>query len=179
MAVNVHTPISISARGYTYMLCTQAHCSQCKQRTLHTKRLLQTLHMFLCNLCKRHSLKKDLPGGGWRPCPPLHLVRPACTASSSSRGWLLKQTSIVSVRSPTPSRTALPFVAALLLTYFLKSLRWSEWSAEKAQHFTAHSSQVTELTKRYTCKASVLHTMPEVLPPAGSKCATQVHLTLY
>ena len=48
--------------------------------------------------------------------------------------------------SSTPSRTALPFVAAFLLTYFRKSLRWSGWSAEKAQHFTAHSSQVTELT---------------------------------
>ena len=53
--------------------------------------------------------------GGWRPCPPLHLVRPACTAPSSSREWGLKQASIVSVRSPTPSRTALPFVAAFLL----------------------------------------------------------------
>ena len=28
-------------------------------------------------------------------------------------------------------------------------------------------------------KASVLHKMPEVPPPAGSKRATQVHLTLY
>ena len=46
--------------------------------------------------------------GGWRLCPLLHLVRPACTTSSSSRGWLLKQASIVSVRSPTPSRTAPP-----------------------------------------------------------------------
>ena len=100
-----------------------------------------------CAICANViASRRTCQVGGWRPCPPLHLVRPACTVPSSSRGWLLKQVSIVSVTSPTPSRTALPFVAAFLLTYSLKSLRWSGWSAEKAQHFTAHSSQVTELT---------------------------------
>ena len=55
---NIHTQVHV----HVYV-CTHAHCSQCKQHTLHTKRLLQTLHMFLRNLCKRHSLKKDLLGG--------------------------------------------------------------------------------------------------------------------
>ena len=100
-----------------------------------------------CAICANViASRRTCQVGGWRPCPPLHLVRPACTAPSSSRGWIVKQASIVSVRSPTPSRTALHFVAAFLLTYFLKSLRWSGWSAEKARHFTAHSPQVTELT---------------------------------
>ena len=68
--------------------------------------------------------------GGWRPLPSTHLVRPACTAASSSRGLLLKHASIVAASSHTPSRTALPLPAATLLTFFLKSMRWFGRSAE-------------------------------------------------
>ena len=63
--------------------------------------------------------------GGWKPLlPPHHLVSPSCTAPSSFKGWAVKHAAIVDALSPTPSRTALPLPAALLLTYFLKSMRW-------------------------------------------------------
>ena len=68
--------------------------------------------------------------GGWRPLPSTHLVRPACTAASSSRGLLLKHASIVAASNHTPSRTALPLPAATLLTFFLKTMRWFGRSAE-------------------------------------------------
>ena len=78
-------------------------------------------------------------GGLWL-WPPLHFVSPSCTAPSSSRGWLLKQASIACARNPSPSRTALPFFAAVLLTNSLKSMRCSWWSAEKGRPSQTHSS---------------------------------------
>ena len=79
--------------------------------------------------------------GGWRPSPSIHLVRPACTAASVFRGWSSKHGLIVAVWSPTPSRTALPLSAAVLLTCLLKNIRWSGWSAEntmKKHHTFPH-----------------------------------------
>ena len=65
------------------------------------------------------------------PWPFLHLTSPTCTISSSFKGWALKQASIVNESRPTPSRIALAFPAAFLLTYCLKSIRWSGQSAEE------------------------------------------------
>ena len=79
--------------------------------------------------------------GGWRPLPSIHLVRPACTAASVFRGWSSKHGPIVAVWSPTPSRTALPLSAAVLLTCILKNLRCLGWSAEntiKKHHTFPH-----------------------------------------
>ena len=69
--------------------------------------------------------------GGWRPLPPTHSVRPACTAASTFLGLLTKHASIVGASSHTPSRTALPLPAAVLLTCSLKSMRKFTQSAEK------------------------------------------------
>ena len=78
--------------------------------------------------------------GGWWPLPFIHLVSPACTAASVFRGWSSKHGPIVAVWSPTPSKTALPLSAAVLLTCILKSMRWSGWSAEITikYHHTFH-----------------------------------------
>ena len=66
-----------------------------------------------------------------RPCPSFHLMSPACTAPSSHNRLLWKHASIVLESSSTPSRTALPLPAAFRLTYFRKSLRWSERSIHR------------------------------------------------
>ena len=63
--------------GTLTCVCTHAHCSQCKQRTVHAKRLLQTLQMLLCNLCKHHSFQKDLPGGRLAALPISPLDQPS------------------------------------------------------------------------------------------------------
>ena len=80
--------------------------------------------------------------GGSSLWPPAHLVSPSCTAPSSSKGWELKHASIACLRSPTPSRTALPLPADFLLTYVLKSLRWSVRPAERTTPSHPHSSHV-------------------------------------
>ena len=69
---------------------------------------------------------------GWKPSwPPRHFCSPSYTASSSFLGWAVKLACIEDALSPTPSRTALPLLAAFLLTYFLKSWTLSLWSADQ------------------------------------------------
>ena len=68
--------------------------------------------------------------GGWWPLPSIHLASPACTAPSASRGLLQKHDRIVAASSSNPSRMAFPLPEALLLTCFLRSLRWPEWSVK-------------------------------------------------
>ena len=116
---HVHTQVRTHAHTHT-------HTRNFHQVQQHTNRVQSSFlrSSMCCCAILAYSIAEMSTSQvrGWRPCPPLHLVRPACTAPSSSRGWLVKQVSIVSVGSPTPSRTALPFVAAFLLTYFLKSI---------------------------------------------------------
>ena len=78
------------------------------------------------------EMRTSQVGGCLLPWPSLHLTSPACTISSSFKGWALKHASIVDVSRPTPSRTALALPAAFLLTYLLKSLIWSGQSADRA-----------------------------------------------
>ena len=67
--------------------------------------------------------------GRW-PWPPIHLVSPSCTASSSFKGLAWMHAVIVDESSPTHSRTAFALPAAFLLTCILQSTRWSGRSAE-------------------------------------------------
>ena len=80
--------------------------------------------------------------------PSFHLISPACTASSSFNGLLWKHASIVSESRPTPSRTALPLLAAFLLTYVRSSMRWPGRSTETTRLFNLHlnSLPVMQLT---------------------------------
>ena len=112
-----------------------------------TKFFLQIINMLLCNFCIIHGFNKCFPGGRG-PWPSFHTISPACTASSSFNGLLWKHACIVSESSSTPSRTALPLPAAFLLTYFRRSLRWSQRSTETARHFNLHlnSLPVMQLT---------------------------------
>ena len=96
--------------------------------------------------------------GGWVLLPPHHLISPSCTAPSSFMGWAVKHAAIVGASSPTPSRTALPLPAVFLLTCVLKSMRWSERSAQRARHFT---SMLCPCTHIHACMQTVtdLHTL--------------------
>ena len=87
-------------------------------------------HFVIC--AKPMASRRTFQLGGCRPSPCFHFVSPACTASSSSPGLLSMHAVIAAESSPTPSRTALTLPAAFLLTYSLKSMRWSGWSVERA-----------------------------------------------
>ena len=100
-------------------------------------------------------------GGCLLPWPSLHFTSPACTVSSSFKGWALKHASIVDVSRPTPSRTALALRAAFLLTYPLKSMRWSGQSAERARSFMPVDVQrVGMCTCTHQSPPGTMHRLP-------------------
>ena len=111
-----HSTATITANSIQYL----AYLTHLQQRPRSALRFW----MCPCAISASSMASKSTPQvGGWRPLPSTHLVRPACTAASSNWGLSVKHVSIVEASSHTPSRTALPLPAALLLTCFLKSLR--------------------------------------------------------
>ena len=115
-----------------------------------------------CSAISAYSMASisTLQVGGWVPLPPAHLVSPACTASSSFWGWALTHAFIVAASSSTPSRTALAFPAAFLLTCFLKSLRWSLRPVERTRPSHTHSPHVMSNHTHQSLPATTLQVLP-------------------
>ena len=113
--------------------------------------------MACCSICAYFIASKSTSHvWGWKPFLPLlhHMSSPFCTASSSFVP--VKQFSIVAASSPTPSRTALPFFAAFLLTCFLSRLasRWTAADQERILHTHkcfSYRRWVTTLTNCNLC----------------------------
>ena len=122
---------------HSNLLHNQSCMVQTTQEYIHTYLHWRPRDAFRSWMCFESILAYSIAStstpqvGGWRPCPPTHLVRPTCTAASTSWGLFLKHASIVAISSHTPSRTALSLPAAVLLTCSLKSMRKFRRSVEK------------------------------------------------
>ena len=132
---------------------------------------LECCNFLLGNPCIPHGSDQHCPCGSWVPLAPHHLISPSCTAFSFC-GLAVKHAAIVGASSPTLSRSTLPLPAVILLTCFMKSMRWSGRPTERARHFT---SMLCPRTHIHACMQTVtdLH-----IPHTTGSTTHQPHTTL-